>query len=153
MFNKIIPLTIVFVMFFLCSCSSKDKNDSGMESQTEETIKSETEIKDETVISYKKISAEEAYTMMNESSDFVLLDVRTEEEFEEKRIDGAVLIPDYEISTSAEIELPDKEALIFICCRSGRRSANVANELIEMGYTNVYDFGGIIDWLYETVSG
>lgn len=100
---------------------------------------------------YHKITSEEAYEMMGELTDYILLDVRTDEEYNEGHIDGAILIPDYEISARVEDELPDKDATILIYCRSGRRSANVANELTELGYTNVYDFGGIIDWEYETV--
>jgi len=102
---------------------------------------------------YQKITAEEAYQIMQDTDPYMLLDVRTNEEFKEKRIDGAVLIPDYEIRSRAATELPDKNALLLIYCRSGRRSANVAKELIEMGYTNVYDFGGINDWPYDTISG
>jgi rhodanese-related sulfurtransferase len=102
---------------------------------------------------YRKISAEEAYQMMRDTQGYILLDVRTAEEFEEKRIEGAVLIPDYEIRGRAENELPDKSALILIYCRSGRRSANAAEELAHLGYGNVYDFGGILDWPYDTVSG
>ena len=102
---------------------------------------------------YQKITAEQAKAIMDESKPFVLLDVRTDEEFKEKRIDGAILIPDYEIKNRATAELPDKNALILVYCRSGRRSANAANELIALGYTNVYDFGGIIDWPFDTVSG
>ena len=100
---------------------------------------------------YRKISAAEAKEMMN--GEYILLDVRTEEEFKEERIEGAILIPDYEIGERVETELPDKDALILVYCRSGRRSALAANELAEIGYTNVYDFGGIIDWPYDTVSG
>jgi len=100
---------------------------------------------------HKKITAEEAKRMMDGSKTFILLDVRTEEEFMEKRIDGALLIPDYEIKERAEAELPDKGAHIMIYCRSGRRSAQAAKELADMGYTNIYDFGGIIDWPFETV--
>lgn len=103
------------------------------------------------MIGYKKITSEEAYEMMGELTDYILLDVRTDEEYNEGHIDGAILIPDYEITARAEDELPKKDATILIYCRSGRRSANVANELIELGYMNVYDFGGIIDWEYETV--
>lgn len=110
-----------------------------MEMETEEAV-------------YHKISADEALEMMESGDDFILLDVRTDGEYKENRIEGAVLIPDYEVAERAEDELPDKDALILIYCRSGRRSANVANDLIDMGYTNVYDFGGIIDWIYETVS-
>jgi len=102
---------------------------------------------------YRKISASEAREMMETTAGFILLDVRTDEEFEEIRLNGAVLIPDYEILERAEAELPDKNALILIYCRRGRRSEIAARELAEMGYTNVYDFGGINDWPYETVSG
>lgn len=101
---------------------------------------------------YQKITAKKAYQMMQDKDEYVLLDVRTEEEFKEKHIEGAVLVPDYDIKNSAVSELPDKGALILVYCRSGRRSANAASELAAMGYTNVYDFGGIIDWPYGTVS-
>ena len=98
---------------------------------------------------YRKITADEAYQMMQDTDKFTLLDVRTVEEFEERHIEGAVLIPDFEINDRAAEELPDKNALILIYCRTGRRSANVANILVEMGYTNIYDFGGINDWSYN----
>jgi len=101
---------------------------------------------------YQKITAEQAKAQMEEGGAYILLDVRTDEEFSEGRIDGAILIPDYEIGDRAAAELPDKKALLLIYCRSGRRSALAAQELIDMGYTNVYDFGGIIDWPYDTVS-
>jgi len=100
---------------------------------------------------YNKISAEQAKKMMAESKDFILLDVRTDSEFKEKRIAGAILIPDNEIKNRAEKELPDKNKLILMYCRSGRRSAGAAKILVSLGYTNVYDFGGINDWPYETV--
>ena len=102
---------------------------------------------------YRKISAAEARRMMEATEDYILLDVRTESEFNEQRLVGAILIPDFEIADRAESELPDKDALILIYCRSGRRSANVTRELLDMGYTNVYDFGGILDWDYETING
>jgi len=102
---------------------------------------------------YHKITAEEAMKMMQESSSFILLDVRTEDEFMERRIEGAILIPNTEIESRAKDELPDKNELILVYCRSGKRSASAAYALVEMGYTNVYDFGGIIDWPFETVSG
>ena len=102
---------------------------------------------------YQRINAAEARQMMESASEYILLDVRTQGEYNESRIPGSILIPDYEISKRIEAELPDKEALILIYCRSGRRSANAAKEMIGMGYTNVYDFGGIIDWPHETESG
>jgi len=100
---------------------------------------------------YQKITPEQAKARMDEGKPYILLDVRTEEEFQERHIDGAILIPDYEIGSRAAAELPDKKALLLLYCRSGRRSAHAAQELIGMGYTNVYDFGGIIDWPYDTV--
>ncbi len=102
---------------------------------------------------YQKLTAEEASSQMDALESFVLLDVRTEEEYKELRIDGATLLPLDEIDARAEEALPDKEAHIFVYCRSGRRSAEAAKKLLELGYTNVYDFGGIIDWPYDTVSG
>ncbi len=102
---------------------------------------------------YRKITAEQAKAIIDGGEDYILLDVRTVEEWTENRIEGALLIPDYEISERAEDELPDKSASILIYCRSGRRSADAANTLVDMGYINVYDFGGISDWPYETVSG
>ena len=101
----------------------------------------------------RKISAEEAYQMMKKSKNYILLDVRTDEEFRGKRIDGAILVPDYELEKRAVTELPDKNAAIFVYCRSGKRSANAAKILAEKGYTQIFDFGGIADWPYETVSG
>jgi rhodanese-related sulfurtransferase len=100
---------------------------------------------------YRKISAEEARKMMSELPDHVLLDVRTDAEYREKRIAGAILIPDYAIQGRAEKELPEKNKVILVYCRSGGRSANAARALASMGYVNVYDFGGIIQWPYETI--
>jgi rhodanese-related sulfurtransferase len=102
---------------------------------------------------YQKITAAQAKEMMDSGKPFVLLDVRTEAEYAEKRIDGALLIPDYEISGRAAAGLPDTSALILVYCRSGRRSASAANELVRMGYTNIYDFGGLNDWPFDTVNG
>jgi len=90
--------------------------------------------------------------MMQDTKEYILLDVRTEGEFVNEHIEGAILIPDNEIGERATDELPDKNALILIYCRSGRRSEAAARELVEMGYTNVYDFGGILDWPFETIS-
>jgi len=102
---------------------------------------------------FQSISARDAYTMMNEMTDFVILDVRTEQEFREIRIDGAILIPYSEIRGLVEDQLTDKSAVILVYCQSGRRSAIAAQTLANMGYRNVYDFGGIVNWAFETVSG
>ena len=101
---------------------------------------------------YMNITAEEAKKIMDTESEYVILDVRTEEEFAQGHIPGAILIPDYEIREEAESSLPDKDALILVYCRSGRRSKNAAQILLELGYTNIREFGGIIDWPYETVT-
>lgn len=102
---------------------------------------------------YRKISAKQAKEMMEAGNPYILLDVRTKAEFTEIRIEGAILIPDNEIRNRAGTELPDKNALVFVYCRSGRRSAGAARELASMGYTNVYDMGGIVDWPFDTVRG
>ena len=102
---------------------------------------------------YQKLTAVEAREMMAQSADYVLLDVRSEGEYKEKRIEGAALIPVDELADRAETELPDKGQLILVYCRSGGRSERAARALVALGYTNVYDFGGINDWPYETVSG
>ncbi len=101
--------------------------------------------------SYERITPAEAKAIMDEGDGYVILDVRTQEEFDEAHIDGAILIPDYEIAAKAESILKDKNQLILVYCRSGRRSKNAAEALVKLGYTNVKEFGGIIDWPYETV--
>ena len=99
--------------------------------------------------SYHKISAQEAKEMM-ESQDVIIVDVRTQEEYNEGYIENAILIPNESIS-EAPRELPDKDAIILVYCRSGNRSKQAADKLVALGYTNIYDFGGIIDWPYEIV--
>ena len=101
---------------------------------------------------YLNISAQEAKKIMDSETGYVILDVRTEEEFAEGHIPGAILIPDYEIETKAEQILTDKNQLILVYCRSGRRSKIASEALVSLGYTNIREFGGIIDWPYETVS-
>ena len=100
---------------------------------------------------YEQISAEKARELMDTENDYIILDARTEDEFDEGHIDGAILIPEYEVATRAEKELPDKDQLILVYCRSGRRSKIAAQALVDIGYTNVKEFGGIIDWPYEIV--
>jgi phage shock protein E len=97
------------------------------------------------------ITAEEAKNMMDQEDSIIIVDVRTQEEYDAGYIEGAVLIPDFDIEAKAESLLPDKDATILIYCRSGRRSALAAQKLVELGYQNIYDFGGIIDWNYDIV--
>ncbi len=101
---------------------------------------------------YRKISAAEAKRLLDGNKDAVLLDVRIPAEYGEKHIKGALLIPNETIGTIPPAQLPNKDALILIYCRSGNRSRQAAQKLIGMGYANVYDFGGINDWPYGIVS-
>ena len=98
---------------------------------------------------YMNITAQEAREIMDTEEGYIILDVRTQAEYDEKHIPGAILIPDYEIKERAEEELTDKDQLILVYCRSGRRSKLAAEALVELGYTNIKEFGGIIDWPYE----
>ena len=101
--------------------------------------------------SYEQISGAEAKALMDSESGYIILDVREQDEYDEGHIPGAILIPYGEIADRAEKELPDKNQLILVYCRSGRRSKIAAEELVKLGYTNVKEFGGIIDWKYEIV--
>ncbi len=125
----IIMLLISLSLFGLTACDGDNKKDS----------------------TYEQITAEQAKTIMDTEKDYVIIDARTEEEFAEGHIENAILIPEYEIATRAEKELPDKEQLILVYCRSGRRSKIASEELVKLGYTNVKEFGGIIDWPYDIV--
>ena len=98
---------------------------------------------------YMNITAEEARQIMDSEEGYVILDVRTQEEYDQGHIPGAILIPNTEIEARAEQELPDKDQLILVYCRSGRRSKLAAEDLQKLGYTNIKEFGGIIDWPYE----
>ena len=101
---------------------------------------------------YEQITPAEAKVLMDSEDGYIILDVRTPEEFAERNIEGAILIPDYEIGEKAENVLTDKDQLILVYCRSGRRSKIAANELATLGYTNIKEFGGINDWEYGTVT-
>ena len=101
-------------------------------------------------ISYRQITMDEAVAMMEEEEGYIILDVRTAAEFDEKHIPGAINIPNEAIGTDAIPELPDKEQLILVYCRSGNRSKQASEKLVKLGYTNVVEFGGIIDWPGET---
>ncbi len=102
---------------------------------------------------YRQVNAEEAATMMEEENGYIILDVRTAEEYSEKHIPGAINIPNETIGTEDIPELPDKEQLILVYCRSGNRSKQASEKLVKLGYTNIVEFGGINDWTGETVSG
>ena len=98
---------------------------------------------------FQQISMDAAITQMAEEDNFILLDVRTPEEFADGHIPGAINIPNESIGENDIAELPDKEQRIYVYCRSGNRSKVAAEALVDLGYTQVYEFGGIKDWPYE----
>ena len=102
---------------------------------------------------YQQISGLEALAIMAQSEDYIILDVRTQTEFEEKHIPGAICIPNETIGSEPPPELPNRDQLIFVYCRSGNRSKQASEKLSAMGYTNIVEFGGINSWPGETVSG
>ena len=98
---------------------------------------------------YQQITQSEAKAIMDSGKDIIILDVREQDEFDEGHIPNAILLPYTRIEDKAEEVLPDKSAEILVYCRSGRRSKIAAESLADLGYTNIKEFGGIIDWEYE----
>ena len=98
---------------------------------------------------YVNITAEEAKQIMDGEEGYIILDVREQDEYDAGHIPGAILIPYTQIKEKANEMLTDKDQLILVYCRSGRRSKIAAETLVELGYTNIKEFGGIIDWPYE----
>ena len=102
---------------------------------------------------YRQITMEEAVTMMKEESGYIILDVRTAQEYSEKHIPGAINVANESIGTEDIPELPDKDQLILVYCRSGNRSKQASEKLVKLGYTNIVEIGGINSWPGETVTG
>ena len=131
---------LLFCMIFAACGQAKgdsqitgDKNLSNAEGSTQE-------------VTYEKISLEEAKQLMKDEEGYIILDVRTKEEFAEGHIPGAICVPNDTISDKMPEELPEQEQLILVYCRSGNRSKQASKKLAELGYTNIKEFGGIIDW-------
>ncbi len=141
-FKGLIFLLIISLTLF-SSCSGKENTETTSTNTTENAVNN--------ILGYEQISGEQAKLLMDTEKDYIIIDARTEEEFKEGHIEGAILIPEYEIGERAEKELPNKDQLILVYCRSGRRSKIAAQALADLGYTNVKEFGGIIDWQYEIV--
>ena len=129
----IVALAALLILLFIGGCSLRGQVLDG----------------DGMVNSYKQISQEEAAQMMEEDDGHVIVDVRTQEEYDEGHIPGAICIPNEEIIDTKPELLPDVDQVILIYCRSGRRSKEAAEKLFNMGYTHIYEFGGIIDWTGE----
>lgn len=132
----------VFLILSIVSCGTDENVTSDDDNTSNESQKE---------LTYEQITAEEAKAIIDSGEDYIIIDSRTDAEYAQGHIEGAIMIPEYEIAIRAEEELPDKNALILVYCRSGRRSKIAASQLVKLGYTNVKEFGGIIDWPYETV--
>ena len=124
-------IPIFMVLLLLCGCAGQVQNGPG----------------------YRQINMDEAIAMMEAENDYIILDVRTPEEFSEKHIPGAVNVANETIGSEEIPELPDKDQLILVYCRSGNRSKQASEKLVALGYTNIVEFGGINDWPGEVVSG
>ena len=125
-------ITIFLAVLFLMGCTQGDK----MKNNT-----------------YRQISVNEAVYMMDQESDYIILDVRRPDEFAAGHIPGAINVANESIGTADIPQLPDKDQLIMVYCRSGRRSKEASEKLVKLGYTNIVEFGGILDWTGETVTG
>lgn len=154
-------ITMILIATILAGCGTISEEDhskiegtteglTGREDGTTSEDGKETAVGENTT-EVKKLTAEEAYERMNSGDSLVVVDVRTAEEYAAGHIEGAILIPNEDIADAKPELLPVEDAEILIYCRSGNRSAQAAAKLLAMGYTNVSDFGGILDWPYETV--
>ena len=123
------PIPILLAVMLLTACGKAKENDQGAVCVN--------------------ITAEEAKQIMDSEEGYIILDVRERDEYDAGHIPGAIAIPHEEIADKAEEVLTDKDQLILVYCRSGRRSKIAAEALVELGYTNIKEFGGIIDWPYE----
>ena len=103
-------------------------------------------------LAYRQIGMDEAVNIMKEETGYIILDVRREDEFVAGHIPGAINLANESIDTKEIPELPDKGRLILVYCRSGRRSKEAAEKLVKLGYTNIVEFGGILDWKGEVVT-
>ena len=122
-------IILLLAVMLLTACGQDKENDQG--------------------VVYVNITAEEAKQIIDTEEGYIILDVRTQEEYDQGHIPNAILIPDTEIKNKAEEVMTDKDRLILVYCRSGHRSKLAAEALVELGYTNIKEFGGIIDWPYE----
>ena len=134
--KNVILIGIAMAALLLAGCGSAKEQTAEGESKAGE---------------YYQISKEEAAAMMSEESGYVIVDVRTEEEYNEGHIPGAICIPNESIGSEQPAELPDLEQVILVYCRSGNRSKQAAKKLSKIGYTNIYEFGGINSWTGDVV--
>ncbi|WP_330370839.1 cyclophilin-like fold protein [Butyrivibrio proteoclasticus] len=149
--RRYLALGMLTLAIILTGCGAKTESDvtiiGGADGPTSVFLASKND-KD----SYTQIDQETAKLMMDLNDGHVIIDVRRQDEYDEGHIPGAICIPNESITDSMPSELPDLEQIILVYCRSGRRSKEAAQKLFDMGYTNVYEFGGIIDWTGEIVT-
>ena len=127
--KKLIPILLSALMFTGCAGTSNNQTNT-----------------------YRQINMDEAVTMMAEETGYIILDVRRADEFAAGHIPGAINVANESIGTDELPELPDKNQLIMVYCRSGRRSKEASEKLVKLGYTNIVEFGGILDWKGEIVT-
>ena len=128
--KKLIPILLSVLMFTGCAGTNNNQTNT-----------------------YRQITMDEAVTMMAQETCYIILDVRRPDEFAAGHIPNAINVPNESIDTDDIPELPDKDQLIMVYCRSGRRSKEASEKLVKLGYTNIVEFGGILDWKGETVTG
>ena len=124
--KKLIPILLSALMFTGCAGTSNHQTNT-----------------------YRNITMDDAVTMMAQETGYIILDVRRPDEFAAGHIPNAINVPNESIGTSEIAELPDKDQLIMVYCRSGRRSKEASEKLVKLGYTNIVEFGGILDWKGE----
>ena len=128
--RKLLPILLSALMFTGCAGTSNNQTNT-----------------------YRQITMDEAVTMMAQKTGYIILDVRRPDEFAEGHIPGAINVANETIGTAEIPELPHKDQLIMVYCRSGRRSKEASEKLVKLGYTNIVEFGGILDWTGEVVTG
>ena len=128
--KKLIPILLSALMFTGCAATNNSQTNT-----------------------YRQIAMDEAVDMMAQETGYIILDVRRPDEFAAGHIPNAINVPNESIGTSDIPELPDKDQLIMVYCRSGRRSKEASEKLVKLGYTNIVEFGGILDWKGEIVTG
>lgn len=140
-----IALTVLASLcLLLCACGNGANSAEGTQSEVRTTTSA--------AATYQQITQEKAKAMMQVEDGHIIVDVRRQDEYASGHIPGAILIPNESICTEQPKELPDLDQVILIYCRSGRRSKEASQKLANMGYTNIYEFGGIIDWIGEIVT-
>jgi rhodanese-related sulfurtransferase len=141
--SKSLLLLLLILLAIIAGCANRSQGDS-----SEEGVDMMTAI----TAQYRKISPQLAKEMMDSGDELIILDVRTESEYNSGHIEGALLLPNEDISTKERVDvLPDTRSVILVYCRSGNRSAQASRKLASLGYINVYDFGGLNSWPYEIV--